>query len=321
MQLTRKERAGLFLKNQAIVFAMLAVFVIFAIWSPQFGTADNLVLIFRQVATIAVMGCGMSFVIIGGNFDLSVGSLLSLCCVMCITLHDTMGPVPAILITVLVGVASGVVCGFLVGYLRLNSMIVTLGMMNVLQALTLMFTGGQSVMLKDQKVWFTQIGKGSVFGFLPYVTIIMVLCIAVYAVLLNKTVFGHHVLSVGSNKEACRFSGINDKSVILKTFVLSGISTAIGAVMLCSRGGAAQNTMGQGYEFDVITGVILGGANLNGGSGSILKTFVGVMIIGILKNGFVIVGLPYYLQWLAQCLIILLAVYVAIRSARKKAVA
>ncbi|WP_283675537.1 ABC transporter permease [Butyricicoccus sp. Marseille-Q5471] len=320
MSLSRKERTALILKNQAIVVAMFAVFLVFALLSPQFSTRDNVILIFRQVATIAVMGCGMSFVIIGGNFDLSVGSLLSLCCVMCISLHDTLGPIPAILITVVVGIASGMVCGFLVGYLRLNSMIVTLGMMNVLQALTLMFTGGSSVTLMNQKVWFTQIGKGSIAG-IPYVTIIMIVCIALYAILLNKTVFGHHVLAVGSNDEACRYSGINDKKVVLQTFVLSGVSTAVGAIMLCSRGGAAQNTMGQGYEFDVITGVILGGANLNGGSGSILKTLVGVMIIGILKNGFVIIGLPYYLQWLAQCLIILLAVWISIKSARKKALA
>lgn len=320
MSLSRKERTALILKNQAIVVAMFAVFLVFALLSPQFSTRDNVILIFRQVATIAVMGCGMSFVIIGGNFDLSVGSLLSLCCVMCISLHDTLGPIPAILITVVVGIASGMVCGFLVGYLRLNSMIVTLGMMNVLQALTLMFTGGSSVTLMNQKVWFTQIGKGSIAG-IPYVTIIMIVCIALYAILLNKTVFGHHVLAVGSNDEACRYSGINDKKVVLQTFVLSGVSTAVGAIMLCSRGGAAQNTMGQGYEFDVITGVILGGANLNGGSGSILKTLVGVMIIGILKNGFVIIGLPYYLQWLVQCLIILLAVWISIKSARKKALA
>lgn len=320
MSLSRKERTALILKNQAIVVAMFAVFLVFALLSPQFSTRDNVILIFRQVATIAVMGCGMSFVIIGGNFDLSVGSLLSLCCVMCISLHDTLGPIPAILITVVVGIASGMVCGFLVGYLRLNSMIVTLGMMNVLQALTLIFTGGSSVTLMNQKVWFTQIGKGSIAG-IPYVTIIMIVCIALYAILLNKTVFGHHVLAVGSNDEACRYSGINDKKVVLQTFVLSGVSTAVGAIMLCSRGGAAQNTMGQGYEFDVITGVILGGANLNGGSGSILKTLVGVMIIGILKNGFVIIGLPYYLQWLAQCLIILLAVWISIKSARKKALA
>jgi ribose/xylose/arabinose/galactoside ABC-type transport system permease subunit len=104
----------------------------------------------------------------------------------------------------------------------------------------------------------------------------------------------------------------------MKTFIFSGITTAIGAIILCSRGGAAQNTMGQSYEFDVITGVILGGASLAGGSGSIIKTLIGVIIIGILKNGFVLIGLPYYLQWLAQCLIILTAVWFSIRSKNRR---
>ncbi len=307
-----------FVKNQAIFFALLAVFGIFSLLSPLFYSVDNIILIFRQVATIAIMGCGMSFAIIGGNFDLSVGSLLSLCCVICISLHDVIGPIPAMLVTIVVGIISGIVSGFLVGYLRLNSMIVTLGMMNVLQAVTLLYTGGSSVKLADPKVWFTQIGKGSL-GPIPYVTIIMAVVVAVSAIILNKTVFGHHVLNVGSNKVACRFSGINDSLVLMKTFIFSGVTTAIGAIILCSRGGAAQNTMGQSYEFDVITGVILGGASLAGGSGSIIKTLIGVIIIGILKNGFVIIGLPYYLQWLAQCLIILAAVWFSIQSKERRA--
>ena len=318
MTLTAKQNpAAKVLKNWAIVGAMIIVYLMFAVMSANFRTAENTILIFRQVLVIAVMGCGMSFVIIGGNFDLSVGSLLSLCCCVCIDLHDKIGPIPAILITVVVGILSGAVCGFLVGYLRLNSMIITLGMMNVLQALALMYTGGSSVTLHDQSAWFGKIGKGSL-GPIPYVTLIMIAVVIIYALLLTKTVFGHQVLASGSNGEACRFSGINDKSVIFRTFVLSGISVSVAAIMLCSRGGAAQTTIGQGYEFDVITGVILGGASLSGGSGNIVKTLIGVMIIGILKNGFVILGLPYYLQWLAQCIIILLAVWMAIRAAKRR---
>lgn len=318
MTLTAKQNpAAKVLKNWAIVGAMIIVYLMFAVMSANFRTAENTILIFRQVSVIAVMGCGMSFVIIGGNFDLSVGSLLSLCCCVCIDLHDKIGPIPAILITVVVGILSGAVCGFLVGYLRLNSMIITLGMMNVLQALALMYTGGSSVTLHDQSAWFGKIGKGSL-GPIPYVTLIMIAVVIIYALLLTKTVFGHQVLASGSNGEACRFSGINDKSVIFRTFVLSGISVSVAAIMLCSRGGAAQTTIGQGYEFDVITGVILGGASLSGGSGNIVKTLIGVMIIGILKNGFVILGLPYYLQWLAQCIIILLAVWMAIRAAKRR---
>lgn len=307
------------LKKQGIILAMVLVYLVFAVISKQFRTGGNFILLFRQVATIAVMGAGMTFVIIGGNFDLSVGSLLSMCSVICISLHDKIGPIPAILITLVVGMASGVVSGYLVGYLRLNSMIVTLGMMNVLQALAMMYTKGMFVEMRDSNAWFTKIGKGSV-GPVPISTIIMVIFIIIMGIVLTKTVFGHHVMSVGGNDEACRYSGINDKLVILKTFVLSGLATAVGAIMLCSRGAAAQPTIGETYEFDVISGVILGGASLSGGSGSVYKTFVGVMILGILKNGFVIIGLPYYLQWVAQCVVILIAVYIDIMTKRKKGV-
>lgn len=306
------------LKNQGIVFALILVFIVFSVLSKQFFTQGNVVLIFRQVATIGVMGAGMTFVIIGGNFDLSVGSLLSLCCVMCVSLHDVVGPIPAMIITMLVGAGSGIVSGFLVGYLRLNSMIVTLGMMNVLQALALIWTNGKYVKMQDPNAWFTKIGKGSI-GIIPISTIIMIVFIIIYAIVLMKTVFGKQVMSVGGNAEACRYSGVNDKLVILKTFVLSGLAAAMGAILLCSRGASAQSTIGQSYEFDVIAAVILGGASLSGGSGNIYKTFVGVLILGILKNGFVIVGLPYYLQWVAQCLVILIAVYIDIMSKRKKA--
>ena len=319
MVVTQENRIWKFLKNQAIVLAMIAVFAVFSMLNPQFYSSNNIILILRQVSIVAVMGCGMCFVIIGGNFDLSVGSLLTLCCMICISLHDIIGPIPAMLVTIVIGILSGCLTGFLVGYLRLNSMIVTLGMMNVLQAIALMYSGGQYARLNDPDAWFTQIGKGSV-GPVPVVVIIMVITIAVFTILLNKTIYGEYVLSVGSNAEACRFSGINDKKVILLTYVLSGFTTAIGAIMLCSRGGAAELRLGVGYEFDVITGVILGGASLNGGSGSIPKTFIGVLIIGILKNGFVIISLPYYLQWIAQCLIILVAVWLDIRSKRKKGV-
>lgn len=307
------------LKNQGIILAMIVVYLVFAIISKQFRTGANFILIFRQVATIAVMGAGMTFVIIGGNFDLSVGSLLSLCSVICISMHDKIGPIPAIIVALIVGMLSGVVSGYLVGYLRLNSMIVTLGMMSVLQALAMMYTNGQFVEMKDSNAWFTKIGKGSV-GPIPISTIIMVVFIIIMGIVLTKTVYGHQVMATGGNEEACRYSGINDKAIILKTFVLSGLATAVGAILLCSRGAAAQATIGETYEFDVISGVILGGASLDGGSGSVYKTFVGAMILCILKNGFVIIGLPYYLQWVAQCVVILIAVYIDIISKRKKGV-
>ncbi len=305
------------LKKQGIVLAMILVYLVFVVISAQFRTFNNFILILRQAATLAIMGAGMTYVIIGGNFDLSVGSLLSLCSVVCISLHDSIGPVPAMIVTIIVGCVSGIVSGYLVGYLKLNSMIVTLGMMNVLQAVALMWTNGKFVELRDSNAWFTKLGKGSI-GPIPVSTVIMVIFVVIMATLLMKTVYGHQIMAVGGNDEACRYSGINSKMVVLKSFVISGFCTAIGAMLLCSRGAAAQPTLGESYEFDVIAGVILGGASLNGGSGNVYKTLVGILILTVLDNGFVIVGLPYYLQWAAQCVVILIAVYIDIRAKRKK---
>lgn len=306
------------IKKQGIVLAAILIFLIFAIISPQFRTMTNTLLILRQVSTVGVMAAGMTFVIIGGNFDLSVGSLLSLCCVVCIGLQDKLGPVGAMAVTVVVGMVSGIASGLLVGYLKLNSMIVTLGMMNVLQAVALMVTKGRTVYMSDEKSWFTRIGMGSLAG-IPISTIIMAIFIILMAVILMKSLYGHRIMSVGGNGEACRYSGINDRKVILQSFILSGLSVGIGAILLSSRGASAQPTVGESYEFDVITAVILGGASLSGGVGNIFKSFVGVLILGILKNGFVMLGFQYYVQWIAQCVVMLIAVWLDIRA--KKGVA
>lgn len=306
-----------FARRQALIIVLIGIVVVFSFLSKQFLTTDNIVNIFRQISTIAVMGAGMTFCIVGGNFDLSVGALLSMCGCMFIFMYDRVGTIPALLITLAIGCASGVVCGFLCGYLRLNSMIVTLGMQQVLQALTLMFTGGQYVQLKDLNAPITVIGKGNI-GIVPVSVIIMALFCVLYATILSKTVFGHRVKAVGSNAETSRYSGINDKKVVLLTFVLSGVSAAVGGIILSTRGGGGQSTMGMGYEFDVITAVILGGASLAGGSGSIFRTFIGALIIGILKTGFVLLGLSSYTQYVAECIIILFAVYLDISASKRK---
>lgn len=301
------------LKNQALLFAGIIIFVIFGMLERSFFTQANIVNIFRQIAVIAIMGAGMTYAIIGGNFDLSVGSLLSLCGSVAIVTTNQFGPIPALIITLAVGCISGIVCGILCGFLHLNSMVATLGMMNVLQALTLMYTKGQFVSLNNSDQAIVKLGQGNV-GIVPISVLIMILTCVIAGVSLKKTVFGHHVKAVGTNAETTKYSGIHDKKVVLLTFIVSGVTTAIAAILLAMRGAGAQPTMGLGYEFDVITAVILGGADLSGGEGSIYKTFVGALIIGIMKTGFVILGMSVYYQYVAECIIILIAVYLDIRA-------
>lgn len=308
--------AAAFVKRQGIYFALIAVMVIFSIAAPMFFQINNFILILRQGAIMGIMACAMTLVIIGGNFDLSVGSMLSFSTVLMIQLFNAVGPVPAMILVLLSGIAFGLVSGFLVGYVRLNSMIVTLGMMGIIQALTYFVSGGKNSTLKTgEMMWFLSLGRGSI-GFIPTVVVICLVCILVFEILLKCTVFGNQLMSVGGNQIASRFSGINDKKIVLVTFVLSGMMTALAGILLASRVGSAQNAIGEGYEMNVIAGVILGGASLSGGSGSAVKAFIGILILGVLDNGFVMMSLPYSMQWVANGLIILVVVYIDIYSRR-----
>lgn len=310
----KKEGAATFFKKQGIYFALFAVIIFFSAAAPSFLQADNFILILRQSAIMGIMACAMTLVIIGGNFDLSVGSILSFSTVLMIQLYNAAGPVTAMAAVLLAGLLFGLISGFLVGYVRLNSMIVTLGMMGIIQALTYFVSGGKNSTLKDTDCqWFLSMGRGFV-GFIPTVAVICLICIVIFEVFLKCTVMGNQLMSVGGNQVASRFSGINDKKIVLITFALSGLMTALAGILLASRIGSAQNAIGEGYEMNVIAGVILGGASLTGGSGSVVKAFVGILILGILDNGFVMMSLPYSMQWVANGLIILAVVYIDIRS-------
>jgi ribose transport system permease protein len=322
MQLSviKKNALGL-AKKQGLVLAFLLLVIFFSIASDVFLTYGNIILVLRQVSILGIIACGMTFVIIGGNFDLSVGSLTSLTTVVVISLHDKIGPVPAMIAAILVGMLSGTLAGYLIGYLKLNSMIITLGLLGVIQAVTLIYTGGKySRIAEPDKTWFGFIGRGFVLG-IPFPVIILAVVIIIFAVLLMKTVFGRQLLAVGGNQVASKFSGIKETRIIMLTFIASGLVTGIGGIVLGSRIMAAQNYIGEGYEFQVITGVILGGTSLTGGEGNIFKSFLGILIVGMLMNGFILLGFPYYTQWVAQWVILVVVVWIDIATKRGKVLA
>ncbi len=309
-----------FLKRQGITFGFIIILIIFSVFSRTFLTQQNIILVLRQVSIIGIMACGMTFVIIGGNFDLSVGSLLSFTTVLSIMISNTLGFIPALIITMVIGVLAGTFNGFLVGYLKLNSMIATLGMMSVYQGVIYIISGGLFTKLNNPDTNpFTFLGRGFV-GPIPFPVIFYFVCVIIFGLLLNRTVFGRQVKAVGGNAKAAKFSGINDKKVVLITFILSGLTCALGGMILGGRVGAAQNNMGLGYELEVITAVIVGGTSLLGGEGSVYKTVLGVLIMGFLFNGFIMVGLPYYFQWFAQWFIISAVVWLDVVSKKKEGV-
>lgn len=307
-------------KQQGLLVAFAVLILVFSLTAPGlFLTPKNITLVLRQIAIWGVIACGMTLVIVSGHWDLSVGSLTSLTTVVAITLHDKIGPIPAIIIALLVGLLSGMISGYLVGYQKLNSLIITLGMMGVLQAITLIYTGGKySRIVEPEETWFSFIGRGFVWQ-IPFPVILLAAIGVVFTILLTRTVYGRRVRAVGGNPVASKFTGIRESFVVMSAFMLTGLLTGIGGVMLGSRMMAAQNYIGSGYEFQVITGVILGGTSLTGGEGNIFKSIIGIVIIGMLNNWFILMGMQYYYQWAAQWVIILAVVWIDVAGKRARA--
>jgi ribose transport system permease protein len=300
--------------RQGIIVPFVIFLVVIAILAPSFLTIDNILEVMRQVSITGVMALGVTFVVICGRLDLSVGSLLSLTTALVVDLHDKIGPGPAILVALAVGAIAGMVNGFLVGYLRLNALIATLGMLSLLQGLTLIYTGGKNVGIADpEHTWFAVFGRGYVLG-LPVPVLIFIGLAAILGVILQRSAFGRQVFAVGGNEVACAFSGIKPARIILTAYVISGLTTGVAALIMGSRVMGSQNDVGAGYELRVLAGVILGGSSLLGGSGGIFRSVIGIVILGFIENGLLLIGLPYYVQWLVTWVVIIAAVWADVAS-------
>lgn len=307
-----------FLKTQGILIAFLLLLIIMSFASDRFLTSENIFAVIRQVSIVGTIALGVTFVVIGGNLDLSVGSMLSLLTVLVVDLHDKIGPAPAILITFIVAILVGAINGGLVGFLRLNSLIVTLGMLSVLQGATLIYTKGQNVDIVDQEnTWFAIFGRGDLFGINVPIIIFLGLAL-ILGVLLHRTGYGRKIFAIGGNLHASAYSGLRVKQLVFSSYVISALAVAFAAVILGSRVMGSQNNVGQGWELQVLAGIILGGTSLLGGSGSILKTVIGVLILGFIQNGLLLLGYPFYTQWLVTWFVIIVTVWLDVAAQRGK---
>lgn len=316
MVVSRLRASGPALAKQGILFAFLIFMIVFSFMSDRFMTVDNVLSVFRSSAIIGVMALGVTVVVIGGNLDLSVGSMLSFATVLVVDLHDKLSPELAIPIMLAATLCIGAINGFLIGYLRLNSLIVTLGMLSAIQGLVLIYSGGQNVDIVDQQgTWFRVFGRGTVFGIATPIVIFLVLA-AIIHVVMSTMPFGRKVYAVGGNPTASVFSGIPRSRVVFATYIISALCVAIAAIILGSRVMGSQNNVGQGYELQVLAAVILGGTSLLGGSGSIAKTVLGVLMLAFIQNGLILAGQPYYTQWLVTWVVIIVAVWLDVAAKR-----
>jgi ribose/xylose/arabinose/galactoside ABC-type transport system permease subunit len=313
-----RQQIGSVLAKQGILIAFAVFMIAFTFANPKFLSVDNVFSVVRSSAILGVMALGVTFVVISGNLDLSVGSMMSFSTIVVLDLHDKIGPLMAIPAMFAMTLALGAFIGFLVGYLRLNSLIVTLGMLSAIHGLTLTYSGGQNMDIADKAgTWFSVFGQGSALG-IPVPILIFLALAAFLGVVLSKTAFGRKVYAVGGNGTAATFSGIRRARTVFTCYLISAACVATAGLIQASRSLGSQNTVGQGLELEVLAAVILGGASLLGGSGTIFKTVIGVLILGFIQNGLLLMGLQFYVQFVVTWIIIVLAVWLDIAAKRGK---
>ncbi|WLR99947.1 ABC transporter permease [Shinella sumterensis] len=289
----------------------LVVVAIAAILSPNFLTSTNIANLFQQAAVVGVVAVGMTFVILTGNIDLSVGSVVALCgMLVAVLLAGGMPIVPALAITILTGALAGAVIGLITALAEVPSFIVSLAGLVSFRGITYLLTDG--VPVSGLPPSFGAISSTMV-PVLPGLQvssmglIFVVLCIAAGA-LLRLTVFGESVYATGGNAEAARLSGLPTTRILVLVFTVSGVMSALAGILLTSRLRIGQPTAAQGFELDAIAAVVLGGTSLFGGRGGVLGTFFAVMLLQVLRNIFNLLGLGSFYQMTVTGLIIVAAI-------------
>lgn len=285
---------------------LLGVAVVFALLSPKFLTAANLLNVARQASINVVLATGMTFVILTRGIDLAAGSVLGLTAVIAVQLSLAgdwaWSAVPAALLT---GTALGAATGSAVAYAGLPPFIVTLGTYTALRGAAFLLAGGTSVI--NGELSFAWIGNDQL-GPVPWLVVIALAVVAGGTALLRGTVFGRDVQAVGGNPEAARLAGINTGLVLVGVYALSGLLAALGGVMSAGRLLSANGQLGTGYELDAIAAAVLGGTSFAGGVGGVPGTLAGALVIAVLNNGLTLLNVSYFWQLVAKGAVIVLAV-------------
>ena len=292
------------------LIGLLALIAIVSILSPSFLSTKNIFNILRQTSVNGIIAAGMTFVILTGGIDLSVGSILAISGAVCASLLVSgQNIIIAVLAALVIGAMVGFLNGFIITKRKLQPFIATLATMTILRGLTLVYTEGKPITLGsgDLAIKFGQIGGGKLFG-IPTPALIMILVFAVCAFVLKNTQMGRYTYALGSNEEATKLSGLNTDKIKIAVYTISGILSSIAGIIITSRLFSAQPTAGDGYELDAIAAVVLGGTSLTGGRGKITGTIIGALIIGVLSNALNILDVSSYYQMMVKGAVILVAV-------------
>ncbi|MCG3084226.1 ribose ABC transporter permease [Anoxybacillus sp. LAT_35] len=296
------------IKKLGPLVGLLLLCIVLTFLSDSFFTLDNWLNILRQVSINALIAFGMTFVILTGGIDLSVGSVLALSSAFAAGLMaNGMNGVFAMMIGISAGLAMGALNGVIITKGRVAPFIATLATMTIFRGATLVYTEGRPITGFSDELAFQMIGRGYFLG-IPVPVVLMLVAYVLLYVVLKKTTFGRHTYAIGGNEEATRLSGIRVDRLKIWIYSLTGGLAALAGLILTSRLNSAQPTAGTAYELDAIAAVVLGGTSLSGGRGWIFGTLIGALIIGVLNNGLNLLNVSSFYQQVIKGVVILLAV-------------
>lgn len=306
VQLKNSFRRENLLKNYGIIIGFLVLCTIISFATPNFLTRNNILNLLRQSSIIGVIATGMTFVIISGNFDISVGKIAALGGTIIMSMiSNGHSFIIALLTALLAGAVIGLINGFAVAVIKIPSLIATMGMVVILQGLIFIYTGGYPI--SGTNPVLSLIGRGYILG-IPVPVIIFFLGVILANVVLRKTVMGRRIYAVGGNEDSSRLSGIDTVKYKIMVFMINGMASIIGGLILVSRLSTATPTAGEGYDMDAIASVVIGGTSVNGGEGNVMRTIIGVLLMSVISNSFNLIGVSIYFQYVFKGIIILVAV-------------
>lgn len=301
----RRWRLGVSIVDYGILIAFVVLSAALALLTPTFLTSGNILNVGRQVSIVAVLAAGQTFVILTAGIDLSVGSVLALSGAVAAGVAASVGWAPGIVAGLLIGAGAGLLSGLAITLLLVPDFVATLAMLSIARGATLIYTGGQPIGVAEGGLRF--LGGGTI-GPIPVPIIVMLVVFAVSIVVLRSTTFGRYVYATGGNRRAAAFSGIDVNRVRVLVYVVSGLLAGLAGVVLTGRLATADPQAGVGYELDSIAAVVLGGTSLFGGQGTVARTLLGALILGVLSNGMNLLDVSPFLQEVVKGIVIVIAV-------------
>jgi len=302
--------------NASLIIFLAIMVILFGALNSDFLALQTLRSILINLSIIGILCIGMTLVIITGEFDLSIGSIVAFCSVIIVSFFNLGLPIYlVILLTLIIGMLAGAFNGLIVTRIRVNSVITTLGTMAILKGAALLFTGEQPRIYNTD---YYAIGRYSLFNWFPITTVYFIVLIIGFSLILKFTKFGRNIYSVGSNEYAARLSGISSRRIKFMSFVLSGFIASIAAILITSQLSLGRPEFGDGVEIEVITIVVLGGISILGGMGSYSGVIIALLLITTINSGMVLIDVPIYWRIVVRGLILIAALSIDSIKSRKR---